>query len=217
MPEELRLAFHKKLEEVEDKTQQLFGLVIEAVAGATEAFLSGDREAAQAVIKRDKELDRLDREVESLILQLFALQSPMAGDLRFLLSVLRVAPELERSGDLAKKIAQRATRGVAADLTPRMRGMIEQMGNVAVEMWRMSADAFAQRDVDLARQVEERDDELDELHMAMLADLVTGTVPVGVALEMALVDRFFERLGDHAEKVANRVCYIVSGQERTPL
>ena len=214
MPEELRLAFHKKLEEVEEKTQQLFGLVIEAVAGATEAFLSGDREAAQAVVKRDKELDRLDREVETLILQLFALQSPMAGDLRFLLSVLRVAPELERSGDLAKKIAQRATRGVATDLTPRMRGMIEQMGNVAVEMWRMSADAFANRDVDLAKQVEERDDELDELHMAMLADLVTGTVPVGVALEMALVDRFFERLGDHAEKVANRVAYIVSGEQR---
>ena len=214
MPEELRLAFHKKLEEVEEKTQQLFGLVIEAVAGATEAFLSGDREAAQAVVKRDKELDRLDREVETLILQLFALQSPMAGDLRFLLAVLRVAPELERSGDLAKKIAQRATRGVATDLTPRMRGMIEQMGNVAVEMWRMSADAFANRDVDLAKQVEERDDELDELHMAMLADLVTGTVPVGVALEMALVDRFFERLGDHAEKVANRVAYIVSGEQR---
>jgi phosphate transport system protein len=214
VPEELRLAFHKKLEEVEEKTQQLFGLVIEAVAGATEAFLSGDREAAQAVVKRDKELDRLDREVETLILQLFALQSPMAGDLRFLLSVLRVAPELERSGDLAKKIAQRATRGVATDLTPRMRGMIEQMGNVAVEMWRMSADAFANRDVELAKQVEERDDELDELHMAMLADLVTGTVPVGVALEMALVDRFFERLGDHAEKVANRVSYIVSGQQR---
>ena len=214
MPEELRLAFHKKLEEVEEKTQQLFGLVIEAVAGATEAFLSGDREAAQAVVKRDKELDRLDREVETLILQLFALQSPMAGDLRFLLAVLRVAPELERSGDLAKKIAQRATRGVATDLTPRMRGMIEQMGNVAVEMWRMSADAFANRDVDLAKQVEERDDELDELHMAMLADLVTGTVPVGVALEMALVDRFFERLGDHAEKVANRVSYIVSGEQR---
>ena len=214
MPEELRLAFHKKLEEVEEKTQQLFGLVIEAVAGATEAFLSGDREAAQAVVKRDKELDRLDREVETLILQLFALQSPMAGDLRFLLSVLRVAPELERSGDLAKKIAQRATRGVATDLTPRMRGMIEQMGNVAVEMWRMSADAFANRDVELAKQVEERDDELDELHMAMLADLVTGTVPVGVALEMALVDRFFERLGDHAEKVANRVAYIVSGEQR---
>ena len=214
MPEELRLAFHKKLEEVEEKTQQLFGLVIEAVAGATEAFLSGDREAAQAVIKRDKELDLLDKEVETLILQLFALQSPMAGDLRFLLSVLRVAPELERSGDLAKKIAQRATRGVAADLTPRMRGMIEQMGNVAVEMWRMSSDAFAHRDVELAKQVEERDDELDELHMAMLADLVTGTVPVGVALEMALVDRFFERLGDHAEKVANRVCYIVSGESR---
>lgn len=214
MPEELRLAFHKKLEEVEEKTQQLFGLVIEAVAGATEAFLSGDREAAQAVIKRDKELDRLDSEVETLILQLFALQSPMAGDLRFLLTVLRLAPELERSGDLAKKIAQRATRNVAADLTPRMRGMVEQMGHVAVEMWRMSADAFSQRDIELAKQVEERDDELDELHMSMLADLVTGTVPVGIALEMALVDRFFERLGDHAEKVAGRVAYIVSGRER---
>src|SRR5207302_9643585 len=91
------------------------------------------------------------------------LQSPMAHDLRFLLCVLRMVPELERSGDLAEHIAQRAARGLAGELTPRLRGMIEQMGEVNVEMWRLASDAFVERNAHAADSLRERDDEVDDL------------------------------------------------------
>ena len=141
----------------------------------------------------------------------FALQTPMASDLRFLLSVLRIVPELERSGDLAEHIAQSAARGIAGALTPRARGMVEQMGACDVAMWRIAADAYMERDGEVAEALVERDDEVDTLHTSLMAELASGSVPLPVALEMALIARFYERLGDHAVNVTRRVDYLAGG------
>jgi phosphate transport system protein len=135
----------------------------------------------------------------------------MAGDMRFLLSVLRVVPELERSGDLAEHVAQRAARGLADALTPRVRGLIEQMGEVTREMWREAADAWIDRDGDAAHPLTEHDDELDDLHVSLTAELVAGQLTIPVAIETALVGRFYERLGDHAVNVAHRIRFLVHG------
>jgi phosphate transport system protein len=135
----------------------------------------------------------------------------MAADLRFLLSVLRIVPELERSHDLAEHIARRATRGLAAELTPRIRGLIEQMGRIGVEMWRAVADAYIERDADAADKLNAQDDELDELHVSLTAELVSGVLSVPVVVEMALVARFYERLGDHAVNIASRVKFLARG------
>ena len=213
MPEELRTAFHRDLEEIDEKVVQLFALVAEGLAAATEAFLAGDREAARKLRDRDKRtVDAASHDMERLVQHQFALQTPMARDLRFLLTALRVVPELERSHDLAEHIAKAATRGVAAELTPRIRGLVEQMGSVGVEMWRAAADAYVERDADAADRLEESDDELDDLQVSLTAELVSGKVSVPIAMEMALIGRYFERLGDHAVNITRRVTYLVSGE-----
>src|SRR6266566_9056051 len=161
MPEEIRAGFHREMQEIDDKVVRLFALVSEGVAAATDAFLSGDREAANSLVESDKVIDELYCDVEELVQRQIALQSPMARDMRFLLSVLRIVPELERSGDLAEHIAARAARGLSNDLTPRIRGLIEQMGRIGTQMWREAADGYVDRDADVASRLNERDDELD--------------------------------------------------------
>jgi len=211
MGDETRVAFHRDLDEIDQKVVQLFALVSEGVGAATDAFLAGDREAAKSLMDRDKVIDELYCDVEELVQRQFALQSPMARDMRFLISVLRIVPELERSGDLAEHIAARAARGLSEALTPRIRGLVEQMGRVGSEMWREAADAYVDRDGEVAVRLNERDDELDELHVSLTAELVAGQLTVPVALEMALVARFYERLGDHAVNIAERISYIAEG------
>ncbi|HEX2043809.1 MAG TPA: phosphate signaling complex protein PhoU [Acidimicrobiales bacterium] len=211
MPEELRTAFHRDLQRIDEQVLRLFALVSEGLAGATEALLAGDREAARALVARDEMLDRLYVDVEGLVQRQFALQAPMAVDLRFLLSVLRIVPELERSGDLAEHIAQRAVRGLTGELTPRVRGLIEQMGRTGVEMWRASAEAYAERDGQAVARLREQDDELDDLHVSLIAELASGKLSIPVAIELALVGRFYERLGDHAVNIAARVRYLATG------
>ena len=211
MPDETRVEFRRELEEIDHKVIQLFALVSEGVAAATDAFLSGDRDAAKSLMDSDKVIDALYNDVEELVQRQFALQSPMARDMRFLLSVLRIVPELERSGDLAEHIAARAVRGISSALTPRIRGLIEQMGKVDATMWRMAADSWGDRNSRTAAKLDELDDELDELHVSLTAELVSGQLTVPVALEMALVARFYERLGDHAVNIGDRIRYMVEG------
>jgi phosphate transport system protein len=211
MPDETRVEFRRELEEIDQKVIQLFALVSEGVAAATDAFLSGDRDAAKSLMESDQVIDSLYNDVEELVQRQFALQSPMARDMRFLLSALRIVPELERSGDLAEHIAARAVRGISSALTPRIRGLIEQMGKLDATMWRMAADAYADHSPNAAARLDELDDELDELHVSLTAELVSGQLTVPVALEMALVARFYERLGDHAVNIGDRIRYMVEG------
>ena len=213
MPEEIRVAFHRELDDIDGKVGQLFALVGEGLQAATEAFLTSDREAARNLVDRDKEVvDSLYNDIEQLVQRQFFLQSPMAQDLRFLITVLRIVPELERSADLSEHIAQRAARGLSGELTPRIRGLVEQMGRAGASMWRDAADAYAERDPGIAVKLKEDDDELDELHVSITAELVSGKLSVPVALEMALVARFYERLGDHAVNIAQRIRYMAIGQ-----
>ncbi|HEX8769984.1 MAG TPA: PhoU domain-containing protein, partial [Acidimicrobiales bacterium] len=176
MPDELRTAFHRELEEIDRQVVQLFALVSEGLAGATDALLSGDREAAKALVERDAMIDAVYIDVEDLVQRQIALQSPMADDLRFLLSVLRIVPELERSGDLTEHIAQRAARGLTSELTPRLRGLVEEMGRVGVELWRACCQAYTSRDGEAEPRLRERDDELDDLHVSLTAELASGSL-----------------------------------------
>jgi phosphate transport system protein len=205
---ELRQRYHRKLDEINDKVVQLFALVGEGIAAATEALLSGDRDAARLVVERDCLIDSLYRDIEHLVNQELALQNPVATDLRFLLSVLRIVPELERSHDLVEHIARRALPGLTDDLTPRTRGLIAQMGTVGVEMWRSLSDAWFERDPLCHRLLDDRDEEMDDLHVNLTAELASGKTRVPVAMDMALVARFYERLGDHAVNVASRIRYL---------
>jgi phosphate transport system protein len=122
-----------------------------------------------------------------------------------LVSVLRILPELERSGDLAEHIATQAAQGLARWLTPRALSLVAEMGRVGVEMWDIASAAYATRDPLAAERLRTRDDEIDDLHVSLTAELAAGNVSIPVAIEMGLVARYFERLGDHAVNVARQL------------
>src|SRR5215470_14340515 len=214
---EHRQEFTRELEAIEAKVIELFAMVAEDLPGATNALLSGDNEVVHVLTERDMVIDALYQEVEELVNREILLQAPVASDLRFLLSVLRIVPELERSHDLVVEIARRADHILNEDLSPRSRGLVERMGEVASGMWRQAADAWYKRDRSAALTLDARDDDMDELHASMTAELASGRMTLPVTMEMTLAARLYERLGDHAVNVARRVIYLAgSGQGGPP-
>jgi len=205
---EPRQEFERELEAIEAKVIELFAMVAEDLPAATQALLTGDNEVLQKLAERDRVIDALYREIEELVNREILLQAPVASDLRFLLSVLRIVPELERSHDLVVQIAARANHVLGGDLSPRGRGLIERMGALACDMWRQAVDAWYQRDRSVALVLDERDDEMDELHASLIGELASGRMALPVSMEMTLVARFYERLGDHAVNIARRVVYL---------
>ncbi len=216
MSEELRLHYRQQLVDIETKVHQLFALVGDGLAAATEALLAGDRDVIRELTGREELIDAVHQDVERLVNNELALQSPVAGDLRFLLSVLRVVPELERSHDLVEHIARRGAQGIHQELSPRSRGLVAEMGSLGAEMWRICADAWIDRDPAAAANLALRDDEMDELHAALSAELASGRMSLPVAMDMTLVARFYERLGDHAVNISRRVVYLAGGTLERP-
>jgi phosphate transport system protein len=209
-PQELRVGYHRDLEAINHKVVRLFALVSEAVAAANEALLGDDAEALAKVRAGEVTIDELMLAVEAAIERLLLLQAPVAGELRYALAIIRIVPELERSGDLAEHIAKRAGTGLVAQLPPTARGMLERMGTVAADLWRMAADAFVDRDTTAGERLEAADDVLDDLHTELTAALLGGDVPAAAAADASLVARFYERLGDHAVHIATRVARAVT-------
>ena len=209
-----RQEFHHELEAIEAKVIDLFGMVAEDVPRATAALLGGNVEEVRALAERDQVIDELYPGIEDLADRELVLQQPLASDLRFLISVLRVVPELERSHDLVVNIARRASYILSEDLSPRSRGLIEQMGNLASDMWREAVDCWRQRDRAAAVALDQRDDEMDEMYASLMAELASGQMSLPVTMEMALVARFYERLGDHAVNIARRVVYLAGATHR---
>jgi phosphate transport system protein len=213
---EHRQEFDNELEAIEGKVIELFAMVAEGLPTATQALLSGDAEAYPLLAARDQVIDALYLEVEGLANREILLQAPVASDLRFLLSVLRIVPELERSHDLMVHIAAAASHFLGDDLTGRAKGLVERMGNLAADMWRKAADAWYQRDRAAAQSLAEQDEEMDELHSSLTAELASGQMAVPVAMEMALVARDYERLGAHAVNIARRVVYLAGTAPHKP-
>jgi phosphate transport system protein len=196
--------------EIDRRVIQLFALVGELVAGATLALLSGDRQAAKGLVARDAEVDKGYRTVESLAWE--QLEDGVAGpQLRYLVSVLHMLPEIERSGDLAEHIAARAVRGIGLEMSARARGLVEQMGEVACTMWRMAADAYGDHSADAAERIDRLDDAMDDLTVTLTAEILGGDMVLPVAVDVAMIGRFYERLGDHAVNLARRVSTWISG------
>jgi phosphate transport system protein len=200
------------LSRIDEQVLRLFAMISEGLAGATDAFLSEDRDRARALVAGDQAVDSLQADIEALInAELDAPDAPTATTIRGLVAVLIIVLELERSGDLVEHIALRTAQGMAASLSPRARGLIQQMGDAGVQMWRQAALAYASRDVLAAERLRAVDDRLDDLHVSLGAELAQCVISVPVAIEMGLVARFLERLGDHAVNVARRIAELPAG------
>jgi len=213
---EHRREFHRELEVIEANVVELFGMVAEDLPKATEALLNGDRTVVRTLADRDKAIDSLYPQIEELADRELVLQGPLGSDLRYLVSVLRVVPELERSHDLVVDIARRGGYILGDDLSPRARGLVEQRGIVAADMWREAVDCWSRRDRAGAATIDDRDDEMDELFAGLMAELGSGRMTLPVTMEMTLVARFYERLGDHAVNIARRVVYLAGHMVAAP-
>ena len=213
---EHRQEFERELEAIEARVIELFAIVAEDLPEATSALLTGNNEIMQKLLERDKVISALYPETEELANREILLQAPVADDLRFLLSVLRVLTEFELSHDLVMQIASRANHFLNEDLSPRTRGIVERMGSLASDMWRQAADCWYQRDRSAALALAERDDEMDQLYSSLIGELASGQMALPVTMEMTLVARFYERLGDHAVTIARRVVYLAGSAGSTP-
>jgi phosphate transport system protein len=209
---EHRQEFQRELDAIEAKVIELFAMVAEDLPRATDALLNGNGEARRALAEREKVVDALYPEIEELANREIVLQAPVASDLRFLLSVLRIVPELERSHDLVVDIAHRAHHILSADLSPRSRGLIEAMGHLVADMWRAAVDSWYQRDRTIAAVLRDRDEEMDDLHASLIAELASGRMTIPVTMELTLVARSYERLAAHAVNIARRVVYLAGTQ-----
>ena len=197
--------------EIDRLFAQVFALVGEGIAGATHALLTGDRDAAKLLVQRDEVVDKLIGQVLNTVQQQLVHGDTTSDERREYVAILRMLPDLERNGDLAEHIARRATRGLGAEMSARSRGLVERMGEVATTIWRETADAFAERSPEAATAIDDIDDELDDLHVTLTAELVAGTMSLPVAIELAMVARFYERFGDHAVNLARRLASLVTG------
>jgi phosphate transport system protein len=199
------------LDEIDRRFVQAFALVGEGIAGATHALLAGDREAAKELVQRDEVVDRLTHDIAILAQGRLLSGEGSIDERRELIAFLRMLTDLERNGDLAEHIARRAARGLGAEMSARSRGLVDRMGEVATQLWRSTAEVFAERSADGDLIVDDLDDEMDDLHVTLTAEIVAGDMPVPVAIELAMVARFYERFGDHAVSLARRMAALVGG------
>jgi phosphate transport system regulatory protein PhoU len=210
---ETRKAFHEQLDAIRSDLIVLAAKVTEAIPRGTEALLTLDMAAAQRLIDADDELDALTLDIEERCFSMMALQQPMAGDLRALVAALRLTAEIERSGDLVVNIAKGARRMYGAEIPARLRGQVGAMSDEAERLFRLAIDAYADGDADLAGALDDVDDRLDRLHADYIASIIDrqDELDLQVGVQLALIGRYYERIGDHAVNIGERVRYMVTG------
>jgi phosphate transport system protein len=211
----VRAAFTEELDGIVESMVSMSRLAGDAMAGATTALLDSDLHVAEQVISADETIDALYREVEERALELLARQSPVATDLRVVVTSLRIVADLERMGDLALHVAKVARRRYPASaIPPELRGTVREMGEVAKGIVAKAADVIAFRDLALAAELESDDDVMDGLHRALFTTMLGPSFTGGIesAIDIALVGRYYERYADHAVSVARRVTFLVTGE-----
>ena len=212
---EVRRSFHQTLEEIRQEMVQMAALVTEGIPRATAAMLDGDMATAQEIIDGDDPLDAKSVELEETCYQQLALQQPMAGDLRGIITAIRMISEIERSGDLVVNIAKGSRRIFGTELSARLRGLIEQMGEEATRLFRYAIDSYVDEDEAMAAAIDDLDDRLDNIHRDYIQEIFIvhndGALPVQAAVQLALIGRYYERIGDHAVNIGERVRYMVTG------
>jgi phosphate transport system protein len=210
-----RRNFHHELELVRDDIVRMAGMVTEALAAATCAFLDGDLAAADRIRQGDAAVNALTLDIEDRCFQLLALQQPMASDLRSLTAAIRLSAEIERSGDLVVNITKGFRRIYGVPIDPRVRGLIERLSEEAHRLFRLAIDSYAERDAGLANALDDMDDAIDDLHVDYIESIfevrATGELSLQVAVQLALIGRFYERIADHAVNIGERVYHMVTG------
>lgn len=209
--------FHDQLALLKQRLLDMSARSEELVDLAVDALLTRDKEKADAVIQGDREIDTLEIDVESLAVELLATQQPMARDLRFIISAIKVSSDLERVGDHAVNIAQSALRLIALRATITPDPEIEDMARRARRMLSDALDAFIRADGSLGREVCKADDAVDALHNSLFRILLTHMMAdartINPSLELLLVSRNLERVADLATNIGEDAVYLAEGKQ----
>lgn len=202
---ELRVQYHQRLHDIDAAVRQMISLVEQDILNAGAAFLHADANAADAVEANDGVIEDSYEQVEQLVINQFARQAPVAGELRFLLTVFRILPELVSAHRQAAQLARRGLTGLAGELPDRVRCLISELIDAATEMWRQVGAVYLSGSAEIADDTEADDDKLDELHASLSAELASADLRTPIVLEMGLIARLLERLGDHAVEIARQI------------
>ncbi len=212
---EQRKAFHQQLDEVRDELVVVAAMVIEVLPRGTEALLTGDLLAADEIIRGDDVIDLRSVDIEDRCFRLLALQQPMASDLRAIITAVKLVSEIERSGDLVVNICKGARRLYGRSFDPVIRGLITRMSDEAQQLFRRALDAYVEGDAALATALDDMDDILDQQHddfiEAIFQSHSSGRLDLEASVQLAVIGRFYERIGDHAVNIGERVHYMVTG------
>jgi phosphate transport system protein len=207
--------FHEELDALKQTILAMGGLVEDQIRRVMRALVERDDEQAKDVIARDREVNAYENEIDEKCVELLALHQPAAGDLRFLTTAMKIVTDLERIGDQAVNIAQRA---LELNNEPQLKPYIDlpRMAEKAQAMVKESLDAFVARDTALARRVRAEDEAVDALNHQIFRELLTFTMadPTTIprAIRLILIARFLERVADHATNIAEMVIYLVESR-----
>jgi len=207
--------FDQQLGALRKNLIQMASLVETAIANAIKSLIERDSKLAQGVIKSDEDIDSLELEIDKQCVDLLALRQPLAIDLRFITSSIKITNNLERMGDLAVNIAERV---IPLSQEPQLKPLIDipRMATITQTMVKDSIDAFVNRDTELARSVYERDSTVDALNDQIFRELLTYMMQdpgnITRAVHLILISRHLERIADHSTNIAEEVVYIVKAK-----
>lgn len=206
--------FDDKMDQLRNKLLRMATLVEEAISNSVRSLVERDSDLAQQVIENDDELDRLEIEVDRFCVELLGLQQPMARDLRFITTAIKINTDLERMGDLAANVSERA---LELNLEPPLKPYIDipLMAERAQKMVRGALDAYFERNPEKARQVIEMDDELDDrmeqIFRELLSFMLEDPRTISRALPLTFIAKYLERIGDQATNICEQVVFMTEG------
>lgn len=216
MSEELRTSFHEELGRIRQEVIKIAEYVAKMIPRITTAFLEKDLEQAQILIDADEPLDLASVALDERCCQALALQQPMAKDLRYIISAMSINNDIERSGDLAVNVAKATTRLKKAALTEDLKKIILGMSEQAELLIKNATKAYAKEDIKLANKLGKDDDVLDDLNYDCLKAAINantaGHIDLPTAIQITLIGRYYERIGDHAVNIGERIHYMVTGE-----
>lgn len=211
----VRELYHKDLHKLKEEIVSMGNLVSIAIGDSVLSLKNRDAGMAQKVIEMDHDIDALDYSIEDNCMRLLALQQPMARDLRLIISVLKMSIDLERMGDLALEIAviTKITAG-----SPPIKPLVDlpRMSDICQDMLKNLMNAFENKDIELARAVAKRDDEIDMLFDQVRRELISYMIEdpkkITGAQHLTFVARYLERIGDHITNLSENVVFMVTGE-----
>lgn len=208
-------SFDQEIEQLRTLIGQMGGHAEAQISNAVDALMRRDTDAAAAVVKNDVQLDTMEGEAERLAVTIIALRAPMADDLREIVAALKMSAIIERIGDYGKNIAKRvAALATAAPIGPAV--IVPEMARVVVSMIRDALDSYVDRDPELAREVMQRDRQVDDLYNSLFRSLLTYMMEnphhITPSTHLLFIAKNLERVGDHATNIAEMVHFSVTGE-----